>query len=110
MRYQTNGLEFTYQEALFIKREIQEKELRLSNAELAVHLQNMKGLLLKYDAGMLPVVFMGMTPGEYEDFCQFAFVLKQSEKIPIMEPYYGKNANVIYVIPRHESYCSDTRQ
>lgn len=100
MRYQSNGMEFTYEEAVFFKEEFC-KVLPESNCELAGQLQKNMDLLRQRNVEALPVVFLAMNENEYLDFCAFIHELQGVERIPVMRPFYGKNGNVIFIIPSH---------
>lgn len=98
MRYQLNGMEFTYEEAVFLKEEFC-RVLPESNCELAGQLQKKMDLLRQRNVEALPVVFLAMNGKEYLDFCTFIQELQEKERIPVMKPFYGKNGNVIFIIP-----------
>lgn len=103
MRYQSNGLEFTYEEAIFFKEEFC-GTLPESSCELAGRLQKKMDLLRKRNVEALPVVFLAMSEKEYLDFCVFIQEMQKRERIPVMQPYYGENGNVIFIIPSHEKF------
>lgn len=104
MRYQSNGMEFTYEEAVFFKEELC-GGLPESSCELAGHLQKKMDLLWQRNVEALPVVFLAMNQKEYLDFCTFIQVLQGRERIPVMKPFYGENGNVIFIIPSHVNFA-----
>lgn len=102
MRYQSNGMEFTYQEALYLKKELIQDIRPLSSEAVVSLLQNDKKFLKQYDAELLPMVVLAMNDKEYEDFQEYVYFLHKTNKIYITKPYKSKNDNVITVVPCHE--------
>jgi len=76
MRYQSNGMEFTYEEAVFFKEEFC-KVLPESNCELAGRLQKNMDLLRQRNVEALPVVFLAMNENEYLDFVHLSMNCKE---------------------------------
>lgn len=102
MRYQSNGMEFTYQEALYLKKELIQDISKMSAEVVASLLRKDVKFLKEYDAEILPMVILAMDDKEYEDFQEYVGYLRKTNKIYITQPYKSKNSNLITVVPCHD--------
>ena len=102
MRYQSNGMEFTYQEALYLKKELLQDISKMSAEVVARLLRKDIKFLKEYDAEILPMVILAMDDKEYEDFQEYVSHLRKTNKIYITQPYKSKNSNLITVVPCHD--------
>lgn len=102
MRYQSNGMEFTYQEALYLKKELIQDISTMSAEVVASLLRKDMKFLKEYDAEILPMVVLAMDDKEYEDFQEYVSYLHKTNKIYITQPYKSKNSNLITVVPCHD--------
>lgn len=102
MRYQSNGMEFTYQEALYLKKELIQDISTMSAEVVASLLRKDMKFLKEYDAEILPMVILAMDDKEYADFQEYVSYLHKTNKIYITQPYKSKNNNLITVVPCHD--------
>ena len=102
MRYQSNGMEFTYQEALYLKKELIQDISTMSAEVVASLLRKDMKFLKEYDAEILPMVILAMDDKEYADFQEYESYLHKTNKIYITQPYKSKNSNLITVVPCHD--------
>lgn len=102
MRYQNNGIEFTFQEAYFLKKEIKDDLSKSTPEKVAAKLQSEKKLVYEYGAEALALAILAMSPEEYMDFCEYIDYLHTRAKIPVMKPFMGTHENIITVIPCHK--------
>lgn len=103
MRYQTNGMEFTFPEAFFLKKELKSDISKSTPEMVAAQLQSEKKLVYEYGAEGIAMAILAMTPEEFMDFCEYVDHLHHTSKIPVMKPFFGTHSNIITVIPCHRS-------
>lgn len=102
MRFQNQGMEFTYQEAYFLKKELKEDLTKTTPEKVVARLQSDKKLVYEYGAERLILSILAMNTDEYKDFCEYMEYLHTCSKIPIMKPFIGTHANIVTVIPCHK--------
>jgi len=103
MVYQNNGIEITYKEVEFLQTVMKEENLRnLSKSYLKLKLRKQLSVQEDAETRDLSLLINAMAHDEFEDFKEFLYeAVKPNKRIPIMQPFYGKNANIIYVVPMH---------